>query len=139
MHERESEGIGYFLGRQLFGVFEVEEWQVQGAAVRVRGNLLAQPETALTILRQRLEPGGFIPLLSTPRANPNPPRTPLRQRLEPVGFIPLLSSPREILILPMPAGVQRGVTEKPWPQILLFVITIFTTLFVGALGQGPDS
>src|SRR3990172_6413074 len=67
MHERESEGIGYFLGRQLFGVFEVEEWQVQGAAVRFRGNLLAQPETALTILRQRLEPVGFLPLLSSPR------------------------------------------------------------------------
>src|SRR3989304_2059451 len=69
---------------------------------------------------------------------PEPPLPILGQRLEPVGFLPLLSSPREILILPMPAGVQRGVTEKPWPQILLFVITIFTTLFVGALGQGAD-
>src|SRR3990172_3748112 len=100
MHERESEGIGYFLGRQLFGVFEVEEWQGPGGGGWVLGNLLGKLETPLPILRQRLEP---------------------------VGFLPLLSSPREILILPMPAGVQRGVTEKPWPQILLFVITIFTT------------
>jgi len=111
MHESESEGIGYFLARQLLGVFEVEEWQVQGAAVRFRGNLLAQPETAVAILRQRLEP---------------------------VGFLPLLPSTREILILPIPAGAKRGVAEKPWPQILLFVTTIFTTLFVGALGQGAD-
>ncbi|MGH7387776.1 MAG: hypothetical protein ACREIZ_04835, partial [Candidatus Methylomirabilales bacterium] len=94
MHESESEGIESFLARQLFGVFEVEEWQVQGAAVRFRGNLLAQPETAVAILRQRLEP---------------------------VGFLPLLPSTREILILPIPAGAKRGVAEKPWPQILLFV------------------
>jgi membrane-associated protease RseP (regulator of RpoE activity) len=111
MHERESEGIGYFLAGQLFGVFEVEEWQVQGAAVRFRGTLLVQPETAVAILRQRLEP---------------------------VGFLPLLPSTREILILPIPAGAKRGVAEKPWPQILLFVTTVFTTLFVGALGQGAD-
>jgi membrane-associated protease RseP (regulator of RpoE activity) len=111
MVESEAEGIGYFLARQLFGVFEVEEWQVQGAAVRFRGNLLAQPDTAVAILRQRLEPAGFLPLLP---------------------------STREILILPIPAGAKRGVAEKPWPQILLLVTTIFTTLFVGALGQGAD-
>jgi membrane-associated protease RseP (regulator of RpoE activity) len=110
MQERESEGIEYFLARQLFGVFEVEEWQVQGAAVRFRGNLLAQPDTALAILRQRLEPNGFLPLLS---------------------------SKREILILPAPATKYRDA-KQPWPQILLFAATVLTTLLVGSLHAGVD-
>ncbi len=111
MREWESEGIGFFLTRQLSGVFEVEEWQVQGAGARFRGVLLARPETALNILRHRLEP---------------------------YGFSPLLSSEREILVLPTPVVAKRGGVGRPWPQILLFVATVFTTLFVGALGQGVD-
>ncbi|MFQ5881319.1 MAG: site-2 protease family protein [Candidatus Methylomirabilales bacterium] len=111
MEEWGSEGVGYFLGRQLFGVFEVEEWQVQGVAVRFRGTLLARPETALAILRQRLEP---------------------------YGFSPLIQSVREILIVPTPAAVKRSETDRPWVQILLFLATIFTTLFVGTLQQGVD-
>jgi membrane-associated protease RseP (regulator of RpoE activity) len=110
MKEWESAGLGYFLAQQLFGVFEVEEWQVQGPGARFRGTLLARPEAALTILRQRLEP---------------------------YGFIPLLSSEKEIRILPTPAVKTRG-GEGWWPQILLFVATVATTLFVGGLGEGAD-
>ncbi|MFQ5848384.1 MAG: site-2 protease family protein [Candidatus Methylomirabilales bacterium] len=111
MEDWGSEGIGFFLARQLFGVFEVEAWEFQGAGTRFRGALLAEPETALGILRQRLEP---------------------------YGFLPLLSSEREILILPNPAVAKRARAERPWRQILLFVATVFTTLFVGALGEGVD-
>lgn len=111
MEEWGSEATGFFLAQQLSGVFEVEEWQVQGAAARFRGTLLARPENALAILRQRLEPHGFFPLLS---------------------------SEREILILPTPAVTKRSGAERPWTQIFLFVATVITTLFVGALHAGVN-
>lgn len=106
-----SEEVGFFLARQLSGFFEVEKWQVQGAGVRFQGTLVARPETTVAALRQRLEP---------------------------YGFSPLLLSEREILILPTPAVGKRGEAERPWPQILLFVATVATTLFVGALQQGVN-
>ena len=111
MYDWGPQGIGYFLGQQLLGVFEVEEWQVQDGTVYYRGTLLARPETALSILRQRLEP---------------------------YGFSPLIRSEREVLIIPTPALVKRGETERPWIHLLLFGATILTTLFVGALQQGVD-
>jgi len=111
MEEWGSEATGFFLAQQLSGVFEVEEWQVQDAAARFRGTLLARPENALAILRQRLEPHGFFPLLS---------------------------SEREILILPTPAVTKRSGAERPWTQIFLFVATVITTLFVGALHAGVN-
>lgn len=111
MREWESEGLGFFLTRQLSGIFEVEEWQMQGAGARFRGALAARPETALNVLRNRLEP---------------------------FGFSPLLLSEREVLILPTPVVAKRADAARPWPQILLFVATIFTTLFAGALQQGVN-
>jgi membrane-associated protease RseP (regulator of RpoE activity) len=111
MQEWNSEGIGFFLARQLVGVFEVEEWQVDGPAARVRGRLLTRPETALSILRERLEPSGFMPLLS---------------------------SEREIRILPVPLPTKTAARDRPWIQILLFVATVFTTLLVGALHAGVN-
>lgn len=109
MAEWGPEEIGFFLARQLSGVFEIQEWQIQGAGARFRGTLLAGPETTITTLRQRLEP---------------------------YGFSPLLVSEREILILPTPAVGKRGEVERPWPQILLFAATILTTLLAGALQKG---
>ncbi|MFQ5657627.1 MAG: site-2 protease family protein [Candidatus Methylomirabilales bacterium] len=111
MEEWGSEGTGYFLAQQLSGVFEVEEWQVQGSAARFRGTLLAGPETTIAILRKRLEPHGFSPILP---------------------------SEREILILPTPAMATRAGAERPWTQILLFAATVLTTLVAGALPQGVN-
>lgn len=111
MQERGSEEIGYFLARQLSGVFAVEQWQLQGATARFRGTLLVRPETALTLLRQRLEP---------------------------YGFLPLLSSEQEVLILPNPAGTKRRAAERPWTQVFLFIATVVTTLLAGALQQGVN-
>lgn len=110
MPEWKSEQIGLFLARQLSGFFEIEKWQIQGAGVRFQGTLVAGPETTVAALRQRLEP---------------------------YGFSPLLLSEREILILPTPTGKQTEA-GPPWLQILLFVATIATTLFVGALQQGVN-
>ena len=111
MAEWGSEEIGLFLARQLSGIFEIEEWQIQGAGVRFHGILVAKPETTVSVLRQRLEP---------------------------YGFSPLLLSQREILILPTPAGGKRTEAERPWTQILLFIATVVTTLFVGAIQLGTD-
>lgn len=111
MPEWESEGLGIFLARQLSGIFEVEEWQIQGAGARFRGALVGRPDTALSILRHRLEP---------------------------FGFSPLLLSEHEVLVLPTPVVGKRGEAERPWPQIVLFVATILTTLFAGALQQGVN-
>jgi len=111
MEEWGPEGIGLFLARQLSGVFDVEEWHLHGGAVRFRGTLLASPEKTLEVLRQRLEP---------------------------YQFVPLLSSPREILVFPAPALATGAGPEKPWPQVVLFAATVLTTLFVGALQAGVD-
>ncbi|MFQ5988507.1 MAG: site-2 protease family protein [Candidatus Methylomirabilales bacterium] len=111
MADMGPEEIGFFLSRQLSGVFEIQEWQIQGAGARFRGTLLARPESTVTTLRQRLEP---------------------------YGFSPLLLSEREILILPTPAVGKRGEAERPWTQILLFMATVVTTLFVGAIQHGTD-
>lgn len=111
MAEWGSEEIGFFLTRQLSGVFEIEEWQIQGAGARFRGTLVGRPETTVATLRQRLEP---------------------------YGFSPLLVSEREVLILPTPAVGRRAGAERPWTQILLFFATIATTLFVGAIQHGTD-
>lgn len=111
MRDWEPQGIGYFLAQHLFGVFEVEEWQVQDGAVYYRGTLLAKPETALRLLRQRLEP---------------------------CGFSPLIRSEREIIIIPTPAAVTGSERGQPWVHLFLFAATILTTLFVGALQQGVD-
>ncbi|MFQ5532417.1 MAG: site-2 protease family protein [Candidatus Methylomirabilales bacterium] len=111
MEEWGSEGTAYFLAQQLSGVFEIEEWQVQGAAARFRGTLLAGPETTVAILRKRLEPHGFSPILP---------------------------SEREILILPTPAVATPASAERPWTQILLFGATVLTTLLAGALQRGVN-
>lgn len=111
MAEWESEELGFFLARQLSGIFEVEEWKIQGTGARFRGMLLARPETAINTLRQRLEP---------------------------YGFSPLLVSEREVLVLPTPGVAKGGGAERPWPQILLLAATIVTTLFAGALQQGVN-
>jgi len=111
MQDWGPQGIGYFLGQQLLGIFAVEEWQVHDGSVHYRGALLAKPETALRVLRQRLEP---------------------------YGFSPLIRSEREVVIIPTPAAVRGDERDRPWVHLLLFVATILTTLFVGALQQGVD-
>lgn len=111
MSEWGSEEIGSLLARHFSGVFEIEKWQTQGAGVRFHGTLTAGPETAVTVLRQRLEP---------------------------YGFSPLLLSEREVLILPTPAVGKRAQAEIPWPQILLFAATLLTTLVAGAFMKGEN-
>ncbi|MEK7367973.1 MAG: site-2 protease family protein, partial [candidate division NC10 bacterium] len=105
-----SQHSTFELARLLTDVFLVEEAQVQGAAVRFRGVLLASPETAVRILTGRLAP---------------------------LGYHPLLRSREEIVLLPA-VPPPRAWLKEPWPNLVLFVATLLTTLFVGALHQGAD-
>lgn len=111
MPEWGSEDVGFFLARHLAGVFEIEKWHIEGAGIRFHGTLVAGPETTVAVLRQRLEP---------------------------YGFSPLLLSEREILILPTPPVGKRAEAEIPWTQILLFAATVLTTLVAGAFLKGEN-
>ncbi|MBI2081113.1 MAG: site-2 protease family protein [candidate division NC10 bacterium] len=106
-----SQGSAFELARLLADVFLVEELQVQEAAVRFRGVLLASPETAVRVLTGRLAP---------------------------LGYHPLLRSREEIVLLRAAPRRGRPWLAEPWPNLLLFVATLLTTLFVGALHQGAD-
>lgn len=94
----------------LADVFHVEELQVQEAAIRFRGILLASPETAIRVLNGRLAPLGYHPLLRS----------------------------RDEIVLLRAAPRRRPWMREPWPNLVLFVATMLTTLFVGALHQGAD-
>ncbi|HEV8663332.1 MAG TPA: site-2 protease family protein [Candidatus Methylomirabilis sp.] len=98
------------LARLLGDVFLVEELQVQDAAIRFRGILLASPETAVRVLTSRFGPLGYHPLLRS----------------------------REELVLLRAAPRRRPWLTEPWPNLALFLATLLTTLFVGALHQGAD-
>lgn len=104
---------GVVLGRELADVFAVEGWQVLNGTVRFRGNLLVDPEMAMRLLTQRVEPYGFVPMIHTPH---------------------------EISLLRLPAAARRAPGGwKGWPlNLALFLATLCTTLFVGALMEGQN-
>ncbi|MBI3002044.1 MAG: site-2 protease family protein, partial [candidate division NC10 bacterium] len=72
-----------------------------------------------------------------PRAPRLPPIRVLNGRLAPLGYHPLLRSREEIVLL-RAAPRRRPWLREPWPNLVLFVATMLTTLFVGALHQGVD-
>jgi membrane-associated protease RseP (regulator of RpoE activity) len=97
----------------LADVFAVEDWQVLNGTVRFRGNLLVDPELAMYLLAQRVEP---------------------------LGFVPMIHNPHEIALVRLPAAARRAPQGwKGWPlNLALFVATLCTTLFVGAIMEGAD-
>ena len=98
------------LGREVSDVFVVQGWQVLDGTVRFRGHLLVPPETAMTVL--------------TPR-------------LQPLGFIPMLQSSGEIVLVRLPGARRIPGGWKGWPlNLALFLATLGTTLFVGAVMEG---
>ncbi len=98
------------LEQEISDVFAVQAWQVLDGTVRFRGQLLVPPDTAMNVL--------------TPR-------------LQPLGFVPLLHSNDEMTLVRMP-GLRRLAGEwKGWPlNLVLFLATLGTTLFVGAVMEG---
>ena len=101
------------LGRELVDVFAVEGWQVLDGTVRFRGHLLVDPELAMHLVTQRVEP---------------------------LGFVPMLHTPREITLVRLPAAARAAPQGwRGWPlNLALFLATLCTTLFVGAIMEGAD-
>ncbi len=98
------------LGQEMAGVFAIAECQVYDGTVRFRGKLLVDPGTALAVLTDRLARHGCYPLIR---------------------------SEEEVVILRV-APSRRRLGSGPWVNILLFVATLATTVFVGAANRGAD-
>jgi len=105
----------FVLGREMIGVFAIEGWSALGGdgMVRFRGRLLVPPEEAMSLL--------------TPR-------------IEPYGYVPMIRSPEEITLIRLPSPpAGRAAGWKGWPlNLLLFLATLLTTLFVGAMMEGAQ-
>ena len=102
----------FILGRELADVFAVEDWQVLNGTVRFRGRLLVDPEAAMALL--------------TPR-------------IEPMGFVPMIHNPHEIALVRLPVVRRASGGWKGWPlNLALFIATLGTTLFAGAIMEGAD-
>jgi membrane-associated protease RseP (regulator of RpoE activity) len=100
------------LGRELVGVFAIQDWQSVDGMVRFRGRLLVEPEAAMSILSPRIEPYGYVPMIRSP---------------EEITLIRLHRPP-------------ASAAWKGWPlNLALFLATLLTTLFVGALMNGAQS
>jgi membrane-associated protease RseP (regulator of RpoE activity) len=101
------------LGRELVGVFAIQDSQSVDGMVRFRGRLLVEPEAAMSILAPRVGPHGYVPMIRSP---------------EEITFIRLRSASGG------PSAAWNG-----WPlNAALFLATLFTTLFVGALMEGAQ-
>lgn len=104
----------FVLGRELVGVFAIEDWQAQDGMVRFRGRLLVEPDAAMSLLSQRMAP---------------------------FGYVPMIQSPEEITLIRLqPATLERTATTwRGWPlNLMLFLATVLTTLFVGAIMEGAQ-
>jgi membrane-associated protease RseP (regulator of RpoE activity) len=103
----------FVLGRELAGIFAIQEWQVLNGMVRFRGHFLVEPETAMSLL--------------TPR-------------IEPYGYVPMIRSPEEITLIRLhPASGGTRAAWRGWPlNLTLFLATLLTTLFVGAMMEGAQ-
>lgn len=103
----------FVLRRELADVFAVEDWQVLNGTVRFRGSLLVDAEVAMQVL--------------TPR-------------MESLGFLPMIHTPHEITLARLPAAARRAAQgwKGWWLNAALFLATLGTTLFVGALMEGAD-
>jgi membrane-associated protease RseP (regulator of RpoE activity) len=63
----------------------------------------------------------------------------LTDRLQPYGYIPMLADPCELTLLKLREPVEEPAGWKGWAlNLLLLVVTLGTTLFVGALMEGHD-
>jgi membrane-associated protease RseP (regulator of RpoE activity) len=101
----------FVLGREIADVFSIQEWQVLDGTVRFRGHLLVEPEAAMSTLLRRVEP---------------------------YGYVPMIRSPEEIALLRLHRPAAKAAW-KGWPlNLALFLATLFTTLFVGAMMEGAQ-
>jgi membrane-associated protease RseP (regulator of RpoE activity) len=95
----------FVLGRELTGVFAIDEWQVLNGMVRFRGRLLVDPEEAMSLLTRRIQP---------------------------YGYVPMIRSPEEITLVRFQQPPAKGDRKGSRLSLALFLATLATTLFVGA-------
>jgi membrane-associated protease RseP (regulator of RpoE activity) len=105
----------FVLGQELAGIFAIREWSTLdgNGVIRFRGRFLVDPETAMSLL---------VP------------------RLNPYGYVPMLQSQEEITLLRRPA-IRPELTSarKGWVlNLVLFLATLLTTLFIGAMMEGAQ-
>lgn len=89
-------------------VFRVEAGAIHGGALRLRGTLLVEPEKALEALRERFQERGFTPMLSRRG---------------------------ESIVLTLARIKPPSSKTRPSINLILFLLTILTTLFAGSLWQ----
>jgi membrane-associated protease RseP (regulator of RpoE activity) len=97
-----------FLEREVAGVFAISEGRLFDGTVRFKGRLLIDPGRAVTELTERLAPHGYYPLLRG----------------------------EEDLTILRVAPARRLFRSGPWLNILLLLVTLATTVFVGAANRG---
>jgi Zn-dependent protease len=98
------------LGPEMAGVFAISQWHLHDGALRLTGRLLVDPATALTVLTGRLARHGYYPLIRSE------------------GELAILRG--------APGAVRAG--SNPWLHLLLFLATLLTTVFVGAMHRGAN-
>ena len=96
--------------REMAGIFAISDRQVFDGTIRFSGRLLVEPVRALTLLTDRLAPHGYYPLIRSE---------------EEIGVFRVLRPQRQ-------SGSGR------WVNVLLFLATLVTTVFVGATNRGAD-
>jgi membrane-associated protease RseP (regulator of RpoE activity) len=96
--------------REMAGIFAISDRQVFDGTIRFSGRLLVEPSRALTLLTDRLAPHGYYPLIRSE---------------EEIGVFRVQPPQRQ-------SGSGR------WVNILLFLTTLVTTMFVGATNRGAD-
>jgi len=60
------------------------------------------------------------------------------RRFEPLGYTPFLTEEDGLQVLQAWPVVPKGKTGKPWVNALLFLLTVLSVLFIGALREEAD-
>jgi membrane-associated protease RseP (regulator of RpoE activity) len=105
--------IIYTLRGELLGLFQVRTvaTRAKGRVISFGGQLLLEPDTSYDEILRRFQMHGYTPMLRRERG--------------------------EDVILAM-EGIVDGKTGNPLVNLLLFLVTILTTLYAGAAMSGED-
>ncbi len=97
----------------LRDVFSIVQWRTfaQPSGVEFRGYLLTDPDDAYPLIRERFEA---------------------------LGFTAFLMQEGQTQVVQAVAGVVRPRSLNPWINLLLFLLTVASTILMGALMEGVD-
>lgn len=98
----------FFLEQEVAGIFAITESRLLDGTVRFKGKLLVDPDKAVAELAARLVPHGYYPMLRS----------------------------EEDLTVLRAAPSERPSRSGRWVNVLLLLLTLVTTVFVGAMNRG---